>query len=80
MTDIEKATRIIYLNKTCFNGLFRVNQAGQFNSPYGKYKNPNIVNTPVVLAMSKYFNENNIKIIDGYYKNALRNRLILLKE
>ena len=80
MTDIEKAARIIYLNKTCFNGLFRVNQAGQFNSPYGKYKNPNIVNTPVVLAMSKYFNENNIKIIDGDYKNALRNRLILLKE
>ncbi len=73
MTDIEKASRIIYLNKTCFNGLFRVNQAGQFNSPYGKYKNPNIVNTPAVLAMSKYFNENNIKIIDGDYKNALKN-------
>ncbi|HEN0363672.1 MULTISPECIES: DNA adenine methylase [Bacillota] len=73
MTDIEKASRIIYLNKTCFNGLFRVNQAGQFNSPYGKYKNPNIVNMPVVLAMSKYFNENNIKIIDGDYKNALKN-------
>lgn len=73
MNAIEKAARIIYLNKTCYNGLFRVNQAGQFNSPYGKYKNPNIVNMPVVLAMSKYFNENNIKIIDGDYKITLKN-------
>lgn len=73
MTEIEKAARIIYLNKTCFNGLFRVNQAGQFNSPYGKYKNPNIINKPVVLAMSKYFNENNINIISGDYKQALKN-------
>lgn len=73
MTDVEKAARIIYLNKTCYNGLFRVNQAGQFNSPYGKYKNPNIINKLVVLAMSKYFNENNIKIIDGDYRNALKN-------
>ena len=70
---VIKDKPIIYLNKTCFNGLFRVNQAGQFNSPYGKYKNPNIVNMPVVLAMSKYFNENNIKIIDGDYKNSLKN-------
>ncbi len=69
----ERAARIIYLNKTCYNGLFRVNQAGQFNSPYGRYKNPNIVNTPTVLAMSKYFNSNNVKIMSGDYRNALKN-------
>lgn len=73
MSSIDKAARIIYLNKTCFNGLFRVNQAGQFNSPYGKYKNPNIVNRPLVLAMSKYFNNNDIRIMNGDYKEALKN-------
>lgn len=69
---IEKAARIIYLNKTCYNGLFRVNKAGQFNSPYGKYKSPNIVNKPVILAISKYFNENNIKIVNEDYKTVLK--------
>lgn len=73
MSNLEKAARIIYLNKTCYNGLFRVNQAGQFNSPYGRYKNPNIVNEPVILAMSNYFKNNNIKILEGDYRDALKN-------
>lgn len=72
MTPVQKAARIIYLNKTCYNGLYRVNSAGQFNSPYGKYKNPNIVNETVIRAMSKYFNENNIVIKNGDFKDALK--------
>lgn len=72
LTDIEKAARIIYLNKTCFNGLYRVNLSGQFNTPYGKYKNPNIVNASTIRAVSKYFNKDTIKILSGDYKDSLK--------
>lgn len=57
LTKVERASRIHYLNKTCFNGLFRVNSAGQFNAPFGRYKNPNIINEVTIRAVSKYFNE-----------------------
>lgn len=60
MSKVERASRLIYLNKTCFNGLFRVNSAGEFNSPFGHYKNPNIVNEPVLRAVSKYLSSSKI--------------------
>ena len=44
LTPAERAARIIYLNKTCYNGLFRENSKGEFNSPFGRYKNPKICN------------------------------------
>lgn len=73
MSDIEKAARIIYLNKTCYNGLFRVNSRGEFNTPYGKYKNPNIINEVVLKAVSNYLNSSkNIKIMSGDYKDSLK--------
>lgn len=70
-TDVQKAGRIIYLNKTCFNGLFRVNSQGQFNTPYGKYVKPNIINEPSIMSLSKYLNKNNITIKRGDYKETL---------
>ena len=73
MSNSEKAARIIYLTKTCYNGLYRVNSLGQFNSPYGKYKNPNIVNEVVLRAISKYLNGNEISIRSGDYKDVLNN-------
>ncbi|MEA3383081.1 MAG: DNA adenine methylase [Campylobacterota bacterium] len=53
LTDIERATRFIYLNKTCFNGLYRVNKKGYFNTPIGSYKNPNIADRDTILSASE---------------------------
>lgn len=47
------AARTIYLNHTCFNGLYRVNRKGRFNAPYGHYKKPNICNVPRLTAVSR---------------------------
>lgn len=71
-SNVERAARTIYLNKTCYNGLYRVNSKGQFNTPFGLYKNPKIVNEPVIYAISHYFNKNKIKIMNDDYKEALK--------
>lgn len=73
LSDIEKAARIIYLNRTCFNGLFRVNASGEFNVPFGNYANPNIVNEPVLRAISFYFNNSEIVFNAVDYAEILKN-------
>ena len=72
LSAIERAARIIYLNKTCFNGLFRVNSAGQLNVPYGRYKHPNIVNEVGIRALHAYLTEADVDIRCGDYANALQ--------
>jgi len=52
-SKLQRATRFIYLNKTCFNGLYRVNKKGYFNTPMGSYKNPNIADRETILSASK---------------------------
>ncbi len=70
--NIDKAARFIFLNKTCYNGLYRVNSKGQFNTPLGRYVNPNIVNNDLIKDLSKYFKKNKIEIISGNYSEVLK--------
>jgi DNA adenine methylase len=71
LSNIQKAARLIYLNKTCYNGLYRVNSQGLFNVPYGKYKNPTICDMPVLRAISTYLNSNNIQILNGDFADSI---------
>lgn len=52
LSEIDRAARLIYLNRTCFNGLYRVNKSGQFNVPFANYKNPNFVQTKRIKTAS----------------------------
>ena len=70
---IERAARIIFLNKTCYNGLFRVNSQGQFNVPFGRHKKVNIFDEAVLRAVSQYLNakQNKIEITNKDFADAL---------
>jgi DNA adenine methylase len=71
-TNVERASRILYLNKTCYNGLFRVNRAGEFNAPFGNYKSPNIINENTLRAVSNYFNKADIEFKNCDFEKALK--------
>lgn len=72
LSPVKKASRFIFLNKTCFNGLYRVNSKGQFNVPFGKYKNPAIVNEEVLREVHQYLNNNHITFLNGDFKEAVK--------
>lgn len=72
MSPVERASRFIYLNHTCFNGLYRVNAKGEFNVPFGKYKNPAVCDEENIRAVSRYFNRADIRFCTGDFANVLQ--------
>lgn len=68
--DIDRAAQFIFLNKTCFNGLFRVNKSGHFNVPMGDYKNPKICDEENLYAVNNLLQKVNIFV--GDYRESLK--------
>lgn len=66
LNDLKIATRFIYLNKTCFNGLYRVNSKGKFNVPMGNYKNPKICPEDDLREISKLLEKDDISVSQFY--------------
>lgn len=72
LTPVQRASRFIFLNKTCYNGLYRENSTGQFNTPFGKYSNPTIVDKANLLAVSEYLSHSRVRIRNVSYEKCIR--------
>ena len=77
---VEKTSRLIFLNRTCFNGLYRVNSKGKFNVPLGRYTKPNIVNEENIQSVSQVLQSQKIQIncrdFEAVLDDAKRNDLV----
>lgn len=69
--SLLKTSYIIFLNKTCYNGMYRENSKGKFNVPFGRYKNPKILDEENILAVSKFLQ--NVTITDYSFEKAVQN-------
>lgn len=70
LNDIERAARFVYLNRTCFNGLYRENKNGEFNVPYGKYKNPQFCDEDRLYTANEALQ--GAKLVCADYKTVLK--------
>jgi len=71
-SEIEKTSRLLFLNRTCFNGLYRVNSKGKFNVPLGSYTNPNIVNEENLRSVSAILQSSKVAIKCRDFESVLR--------
>ena len=72
LSDYTKAARTIYLNKACFNGLYRVNKKNEFNVPFGKKTKVNTYEGSNLITVSNYLTMNNIKILSVDFEEAVK--------
>lgn len=68
LNSLDKTAILIFLNRTCFNGLYRENTKGKFNVPFGRYTNPTICNEEVIYADSELLNRYDVQILNGDFK------------
>lgn len=61
LSPLERAARFLFLNRTAFNGMYRVNKKGEYNVPWGRYKNPAILNEPLLRACSAALAETTLR-------------------
>jgi DNA adenine methylase len=73
LSGVEKAARLIFLNKTCYNGLYRVNSRGLFNVPRGRHKHPAVCEEAVLRAVHDYLTACDIDIQNGDFEDAVKN-------
>lgn len=71
--EVGRAARLIFLNKTCYNGLYRVNKEGKFNVPFGEYKNPRICDRENLRVISQVLQWSNAKLLATDYREATKN-------
>ena len=69
---VARVAQLIFLNRTCFNGLYRVNRKGLFNVPFGKYANPTICNESLLRTDSELLRQANLEICQGDYAQTIR--------
>ena len=71
MDDIDRTKYLIFLNRTCFNGLYRVNSKGKFNVPFGRYLHPTICNAETIKADSELLNRVELVILNGDFEQTI---------
>ena len=71
LDDVDRTKHLIFLNRTCFNGLYRVNAKGKFNVPFGRYLHPTICNSETIKADSEALNRVNVTILNGDFERTI---------